>query len=185
MKRFLTIVALLALTVPTFAQEAVPLNVPPASEQIDVNAVLLDVIVTDRKGNHILGLTPNDFIIKENGVQQTVDSVDYVTNRALLTEREEQAPFKVERVSDARYFIFFFDKPSDVAALFEELTQAREAVKTFLDKEMKPTDLVAIAGHDVRLKVYSDFTNDKAKLRKALNDSTRFGPGILTKPAGG
>jgi VWFA-related protein len=46
---------------------------------------------------------------------------------------------------------------------------------------MKEGDRVAIAGHDVRLKIYSDFTTDKAQLEKALNDSARFGPG-LTKP---
>jgi VWFA-related protein len=183
MKRFLTLIALVALTLPTFAQDVVPLNLPPVSEQIDVNAVLLDVIVTDRKGNHILGLGPDDFIIKENGVRQTVDSVDYFTNRALVTQREEQAPFKVERVRDQRYFIFFFDKPSDPGVLFDQLTHAREAVKTFLDKDMKETDLVAIVGHDVRLKVYSDFTNDKAQLRRALNDAMLFGRGITARPA--
>lgn len=177
MKRFLTTVALLALSLPAFSQQ-------PFEEQIDVNAVLLDVIVTDPKGNHILGLGADDFIIKENGVEQTVDSVDYFTNRRLLDQREEQAPFKVERVHDERFFIFFFDKPSAPAALFDQLTQAREAVKTFLITEMKETDLVAIVGHDVRLKVYSDFTNDKKQLNSALNDVTRFGRGITTAPAG-
>lgn len=177
MKRFLTTVALLALSLPAFSQQ-------PFEEQIDVNVVLLDVIVTDPKGNHILGLGADDFIIKENGVEQTVDSVDYFTNRRLLDQREEQAPFKVERVRDERFFIFFFDKPSPPAALFDELTQAREAVKAFLNTEMKETDLVAIVGHDVRLKVYSDFTNDKKQLNSALNDATRFGRGIMKAPAG-
>jgi VWFA-related protein len=182
MKRFLTAAALLALSLPAFPQQSQPR--PSFGEQIDVNAVLLDVIVTDRKGNHILGLGPDDFIIKENGVQQTVDSVDYFTNRRLLEQREEQAPFKVERVREERYFIFFFDKPSDPSVLFDQLTHARESVKDFLKEEMKDTDLVAIAGHDVRLKVYSDFTNDKKQLTNALNDASRFGPGI-TKATGG
>jgi VWFA-related protein len=185
MKRALTILALLALSLPAFSQtERISETPPQYGEQIDVNAVLLDVIVTDPKGNHILGLGPDDFIIKENGVQQTVDSVDYFTNRRLLTQREEQAPFKVERVREERYFIFFFDKPSDPAVLFDQLTQAREAVKTFLKTEMKETDLVAIVGHDVRLKVYSDFTNDRQQLERALNDASRFGRGTTTPPAG-
>jgi VWFA-related protein len=182
MKRFITILALLALAVPTFAQPTQV--VEPVNEQIDVNAVLLDVIVTDPKGNHILGLGPEDFIVKENGVQQTVDSVDYFTNRRLLDQREEQAAFKVERVREERYFIFFFDKPSEPSTLFDQLTQARDAVKKFLDREMKDTDMVAIVGHDVRLKVYSDFTNDKKQLVRALNETSRFGRGIMKAPAG-
>jgi len=178
MRRFTLVAALLALALPTVAQQK------QFEERIDVNAVLLDVIVTDTKGNQILGLGPDDFIVKENGVAQTIDSVDYFTNRRLLDSREEQAPFKVERVRDDRYFIFFFDKPSDPSALFDQITLAREAAKDFLGNQMKDTDRVAIAGHDVRLKVYSDFTNDKAQLERALNEATKFGKGIDQAPAG-
>jgi VWFA-related protein len=48
---------------------------------------------------------------------------------------------------------------------------------------MTEGDKVAIVGHDVRLKVYSDFTSDKKKLRRALDDVARFSLG-LTKPSG-
>jgi VWFA-related protein len=179
MRRTLTVfLALLALALPTFAQQQQPFE-----ERIEVNAVLLDVIVTDSKGHHILGLGPDDFIVKENGVEQSVDSVDYFTNRRLLDQREEQATFKVERVREDRYFIFFFDKP-EAGAMHDELTLAREAVRDFVRNEMKPADLVAIVGHDVRLKVYSDFTGDKARLERALNEATRFGRGITSAPAG-
>ncbi|MDP9194533.1 MAG: VWA domain-containing protein [Acidobacteriota bacterium] len=184
MKRVIVILALAVLTLPTFAQEQVLAQAPRFGEEVDVNAVLLDVIVTDRKGNHILGLGTSDFIVKENGVEQTVDSVDYFTNRRLLDQREEQAPFKVERVREERYFIFFFDKPSDPSVLFDQIVNARQSVKTFLDREMKETDLIAIVGHDVRLKVYSDFTNDKKQLARALDEASRFGRGVLDAPAG-
>jgi len=180
MKRILSLLALLALALPAFPQEPNP----SFTEQIDVNAVLLDVIVTDRKGNHILGLGPEDFVVTENGETQSIESVDYFTNRQLLDQREEQAQFKVERVHEDRYFVFFFDKPSNPSTLFDQLTQARESVKRFLDTEMKPTDRVAIVGHDVRLKVYSDFTSDRQQLVRALNDATKFGRGITSAPAG-
>ncbi|HEX8618561.1 MAG TPA: VWA domain-containing protein [Thermoanaerobaculia bacterium] len=175
MKRSAVFVALLALAIPTFAQQQ------PFQEEIEVNAVLLDVIVTDARGNQILGLGPDDFVVKENGVAQPVDSVDYFTNRRLLNATEENAPFKVERVREERYFIFFFDKPADPSVLTSQVTLAREAVRDFVRKDMKETDLVAIAGHDVRLKIYSDFTNDRKQLERALNEATRFGRGI-TKP---
>ena len=176
MKRFVTIVALLALALPGFAQQL--------EEKIDVNAVLLDVIVTDNRGNQILGLSKDDFVVTENGVAQQVDSVDYFTNRQLLDSRESDAPFKVEQVREDRYFIFFFDKPEDPGVLFDQLAQARNAVREFVREDMKPTDLVAIVGHDVRLKVWSDFTNDKAKLERALDASARYGKGEVNAPAG-
>jgi VWFA-related protein len=177
MKRFAIVTAFLALAFPALAQQ-------PLEEKIDVNAVLLDVIVTDAKGNQILGLGKDDFIVKENGVVQTVESADYLTNRRLLDAREENAPFKVEHVNEDRYFIFFFDKPSDPGALFDQVTLARESVRNFIKNDMKDTDRIAIVGHDNRLKIYSDFTSDKEQLGRALNDAARFGPGVTAAPAG-
>ncbi len=178
-KQFALLAALLALALPTFAQQQQPFQ-----EEIEVNAVLLDVIVTDAQGNQILGLGPDDFIVKENGAAQTVDSVDYFTNRRLLTAREENAPVKVERVREERYFIFFFDKPADPGAFSSELTLAREAVREFVRNDMKETDLVAVVGHDVRLKVYTDFTGDERQIERALDEATKFGRGITKAPAG-
>lgn len=173
MRSLAVLIALLGVVLPVFAQEQ-----PALREQIDVNAVLLDVIVTDEKGNQILGLTKDDFVVTEKGVAQEIDSVDYFTNRRLLDAREENAPFKVERVREERYFIFFFDKPQEPGLLFDRLNQARTAVRDFIRNQMKEGDQVAIAGHDVRLKIYSDFTSDKARLERALEESAKFGKGV-------
>lgn len=171
MKRIALLTALLALALPGFAQQL--------EEKIDVDVVLLDVIVTDSKGHQILGLTKDDFVVTEGGTSQEIDSVDYFTNRRLLDAREEKAPFQVERVREDRYFIFFFDKPMNPASYFEQLSHARDAVKDFVRNTMKENDYVAIVGHDVRLKVWSDFTNDKAALERAIGDSALFGKGEL------
>lgn len=178
MRRFTTFVAILALALPAVAQQQ------PFQEKIDVNAVLIDAVVTDSSGAQILGLTKDDFVVKENGVEQTIDSVDYRTNLRLLNDREESAPFKVERVNEGRYFVFFFDKPEDVGAGFGKLALARKAAREFIRNEIVPGDLVAIVGHDVRLKLYSDFTSDRAQLERALNDVMQMGTGI-TKPGSG
>jgi VWFA-related protein len=169
--------ALLALALTALGQERF-------DETIDVNAVLLDVIVTDGKGNQILGLGKDDFIVTENGVQQEIDSVDYVSNRILLDSREKDAPFKVERTTRERYFVFFFDRPGEPGLLIAEMMSARDAVRNFIQNEMKENDRVAIVGHDVRLKIYSDFSNDPETLEKALAKAAGFGPGITEAPAG-
>jgi len=154
---------------------------PPAyGEKLDVNFVLLDAVVTDNRGNQILGLDKNDFVVKENGVPQQIDSVDYFTNRRLLNEPESKAAFKVERMHEQRYFVFFFDKPGDTAVFFNRLSLARNGVKDFIRKEMKPTDLAAVVAHDVRLKVYSDFTSDKQLLERAVDETALYGRGITT-----
>ncbi len=168
MKRLIPFIFLPALSL--FAQQ-------PYQEKVDVNAVLVDAVVTDTHGNQILGLDRDDFIVKENGIPQNVESVDYFTNRRLLTEPEDQAKFKVERIREERYFIFFFDKPTD-GQLLDQLTQTRAAAREFVEKTMLQTDRVAVVAHDVRLKVYSDFTSDKKQLIHALEEAGTFGPGI-------
>ncbi|HEV7922388.1 MAG TPA: VWA domain-containing protein [Thermoanaerobaculia bacterium] len=178
MKHLAAVGLLALLAVPAIGQEQ-----PGFQEKLDVNLVLLDAIVTDNKGNQILGLSKDDFVVRENGVPQSVDAVDYFTNRTLLDAREGTAPFKVEKGNEQRYFVIFFDKPQD-NQLFDELAQARSAARRFVDERMRSGDQVAVAGHDVRLKVYSDFTSDKRQLRAALEESARFGPGLLTAPAG-
>jgi len=157
---------------------------PQFGEKVNVNLVLLDAVVTDSHGNQILGLDKNDFVVKENGVDQPVDSVEYFTNRQLLDAPESKAAFKVERVHDQRYFVFFFDKPQG-AQLFDRLSLARRAAKDFI-ADLKPTDYVAVVAHDIRLKVYSDFTNDHAQLNRAIDQTASWGLGIThsNAPAG-
>jgi VWFA-related protein len=175
MRRF--VIALLSLLAISATAQQLP---PKISEKVDVNLVLLDAIVTDSRGHQMLGLDKNDFVVTENGAAQSIDSVDYFTNRQLLNERESKAAFKVDRVRDDRYFIVFLDKPSD-NALFDRLTHARNAVVDFVEHRMKPGDQMAVVGHDVRLKVWSDFTADKRRLKRALDDAASFTLGITAK----
>ena len=181
MKRLPLFALLLSLTTPLFAQQIQADK--KLTETIDVNVVLLDALVTDAKGNQILGLTKDDFVVRENGVEQPIESVDYYTNRQLLNSPEERAAFKVERVHEDRYFIFFFDKPND-SQLWDRLALARGAARRFVDEQMKAGDRVAVVGHDVRLKVYSDFTSDKLQLARAIDQVATFGNGLREAPAG-
>lgn len=173
MYRIAAILALL-LAFPLTAQQSAT---PQFGEKVDVNLVLVDAIVTDPQGHQILGLDKDDFVVTENGEPQKIESIDYFTNRRLLNAREGTVPFKAERVREDRYFVFFFDKP-DQGQMFDRLRLAREAALNFVDNEMLPNDQVAVVSHDMRLKVFSDFTNDKKQLHKSLDDVMLFGLGL-------
>jgi VWFA-related protein len=179
MRRNLRIfISLLAVATGAFAQQQ-----PPFSERVDVNAVLIDAVVTDQNGNQILGLTKDDFVVTENGVEQTIDSVDYFTTRQLLNAREGSTPFNVERVREERYFVFFVDKAPN-AEFFGRLAQFRKDVMDFVKNEMRAGDYVAVVGHDVRLKVYADFTTDRRQIEKGLEEAMKLGRGVLDAPQG-
>ena len=164
------------------ASLAPSLRAQSAAEKVNVNLVLIDARVTDARGNQILGLDKDDFIVKENGAAQSIDSVDYFTNRRLLSSPEGNAPFKVERVHEDRDFIFFFDR--EAVTGFNptgELMQARVAAQRYVDEDMKANDRIAVVSYDARLRVFSDFTSDKRLLRKALDEVTSFGRGIVSR----
>jgi VWFA-related protein len=173
---FKRLAASILAAAPLFAQQ------PPApiGERVDVNAVLIDAVVTDKTGNQVLGLDKDDFVVTENGVQQTVETVDFYTNRRLLTSSESNAPFKVERVHEERYIIIFFDKPD--IGITSDLNLARVQLRKFVADEMRPEDRVAVVGHDVRLKVFTDFTGDKEQVKRALDTALTFSRGVMTAP---
>jgi VWFA-related protein len=166
---------LFAAAAPLLAQQ----QTEPFKAKVDVNVVLLDAVVTDARGNQILGLGKDDFVVRENGVPQSIDSVDYFTTRKLLNAPEKAAPFAVERVHDERYLIFFFDKPAGASAS-DPTRMARYELARFLEQNMHPEDRIAVVGHDVRLKVYSDFTADRKTVMHALDEATRFGRGLMS-----
>src|SRR5438034_1574924 len=183
MKRISTILLALLAGTAAMAQTQPQPRPQDFGEKIDVNVVLLDAIVTDSRGRQILGLGPDDFTVTENGVAQKIQSVDYFTNRKMVDTPENKAAVKVERTREERYFVLFFDKPQE-SVLLNRLVNARSAAVDFVNNQLKPNDFVAVVGHDVRLKVYSDFTNDKKRLARALDDATAFGRGVLDTPAG-
>src|SRR5262249_37541208 len=149
-KRFISL--LFVAAAPLLGQQSEPFKA-----KVEVNLVLLDAVVTDTRGNQILGLGKDDFVVRQNGVPQTLESVDYFTTRKPRNAREKAAAFKVERGQDERYLIYFFDKPIG-AGISDPTRNARYELARYLDEHMHPEDRVAIVGHDVRLKIYSDFS---------------------------
>ena len=65
------------------AQET-PALIAPFGAEILVSEVLLDVMVTDRKGNPILGLGPSDFVVTEDGRKVDVTAATFYSNRRYL-----------------------------------------------------------------------------------------------------
>jgi VWFA-related protein len=158
------------LPVAALAQNA---SSEPFTGQTTVTEVLLDVLVTDERGNVVVGLEPSDFVIEEDGQPVDITDAVFYSNRKLL---EPGDVANVDRQTQQRYFILFFQEqqrnnslPGGVL-LKRQLEAARDA-KQWLRKQMLLDDWIAVVSYDVRLKVHSDFTNDKAELAKAVESA--------------
>lgn len=167
-------VAALVLAAAAAAQE------PPQGqfeERLDVTEVLLDVLVTDRQGNVIVGLGKDDFLVEEEGKPVDVEGVTFYSNRRFLQSAEEAQRLGVEpvEVPEDRYFILFFhDQRSanaDVPGLLAQQLEAGKQAKRWVREEMLRNDWVAVVSYDAKLKVHQDFTHQSDALLRSIGDA--------------
>ena len=154
---------------------------PPAAsfgEKVEVSEALLDVLVTDRDGNVVLGLTPADFRVTVAGRPVEVTSATFYSNRRFL-ESAPAARLGIDpaAVPDRRYLVLFFHDQrlksfDDSALLTRQIDAGRETV-AWLRRETLPTDRIAVASFDVRLHLQQDFTADLGALERAVERAAR------------
>ncbi|HVS03518.1 MAG TPA: VWA domain-containing protein [Thermoanaerobaculia bacterium] len=178
----------LAFALAAGAQE-VPRQQPEFGEEIVVERVLLDVLVTDRKGNVVLGLDEDDFVVSEDGERITLDDVTFYSNRRFLesTERAAQVGVDADDVVFDRYFILLFH---DQRMLFPRLAaqqlDAGRWVKRWVQEGVLANDYFAVVRYDSTLDVIQDFTNDPEQLTRAVDLAVQGkNPRLLEPPEQG
>ena len=164
------IVATLAMTTSLVAQSN-----PNVTEEIDVTEVLLDVLVTDKQGNVIVGLTEEDFIVEEDsGDSVELTGATFYSNRrfAETEEHAEELGLTYDAVPVDRFFVLFFhDQRQDIAALSGQQLDAARYAKRWVDRKLLANDYVAVISYNTSLRVQADFTNDKKVIKKAIGDA--------------
>jgi VWFA-related protein len=140
---------------------------PTLVEEIAVTEVLLDALVSDRKGNVIVGLGRDDFVVKEEGREVELSSVTFYSHRADLTLEEKSGTTQVG--SGPRFLIFFLhDNSRNDTTQHARLRLVARDAEDWIRKKMLPTDVVAVLSYDFKLKVHADFTRDRDLLVTAL-----------------
>jgi VWFA-related protein len=119
----------------------------------ETKVVLVDAVVTDKKGNFVHDLAQKDFKVFEDGKEQAITS------------------FSVESSSDSagpadrrHYLVLFFDNSTVGAAQ----TFVRQAATKFVDANAGPDRLIAVAEFNGALVVTQNFTDDVERLKQAI-----------------
>ena len=163
-----------------------------------VNLVLVDVVVRDKKGEVVKGLTANDFDLFEDGKKQDIVSFAFeeVSNKAQPVENATMfsssasgstpvaaggVPITAPPASAAGGGAPVPLTSEDVAGhrlltlLFdtssmqpEDVQKAVEAAQKWVDAQMTSSDLVAVASIGSSLQVLTDFTNSKEQVSSVL-----------------
>jgi VWFA-related protein len=180
------IAAVLLWTLAAPAQQ-VGQNAPPehngtATITVSTQLVVETVVVKDKKGNNIGGLTAKDFTITEDGVPQAVRFCEYQqlpqTPSATPTVRPEPENIKIYdrlartrvspetpgniRYKDRRLLALYFDMTAMPPA---EQLRALAAAREFIRTQMTAADLVSILRYSGgAVEVLQDFTDDRNRL---------------------
>jgi VWFA-related protein len=161
----------------------------PFEEEIEVSEVLLDVLVTDRRGSVIVGLGPEDFEVREDGEPVELTSVTFYSSSVPAESADELAAkgVAVDRVPEDRYFILFFDDVAKYQSV--ELNLMREQIRATLDvgkwvrESLAPADWVAVVGFDRKLEIHQDFTRDREEILAAIDRAGRGAEGVENWPS--
>jgi VWFA-related protein len=157
----------LALTViaavPAAAQQP-----PRFRDRVDVARLVVDARALDSKGNAIPGLTAEDFLVRIRNRPARVESATWV-GAASDAEAPTVAGNVVtsQAIPRGRLIVFLFQK--DLAAVrIIGLMRMLFRAKTVLDT-LGPDDRVAVVSFDSHLKIWTDFTNDRATVRRIFD----------------
>jgi VWFA-related protein len=149
----------------------------PPLFRLDVRRVPVDVVILDKQGNPVRGLTKDDLIVKENGVVQPILSFDATDGSApsfvppklptLPTNTFVNLPTQPER---GPLYILYYDMVNTPQE--DQMVFHRQLLK-FID-DAQPGTRMALFVNAAGLHLLQGFTSDHALLRAAVE---RKGPG--------
>src|SRR5882724_192205 len=182
----LVVLAASLLTLPCFAQDAPPpVPAPPAATEQqptqvgptikkESRLVLVDTVVTDKKGKYLHDLTKNDFRVFEDNKEQNI--VSFSSGADAATPQDPQK----------HYLVLFFDNSS--MALPDQIS-ARAAAAKFIASNAAPDHLMAVVEFTGAIRVVQNFTANAELLQAAAkgvktsfvaSNSDPGGPGTST-----
>jgi VWFA-related protein len=173
------LILLLATASFSFAQQ------PQFTDRVDVSRIVVDARALDSMGRAIPGLTADDFSVSIGGKPMRVESATWMGAGAPSMapgESESSAPSDGGALH-GRLIVLLFQKdlePRRIGGLMRMLFRA----KTFLDS-FGPDDRVAVVSFDSHLKIWVDFTTDRAPVRHILERGLLLeSPRPIGEPAG-
>jgi VWFA-related protein len=162
---------------------------PPAPNlRVAVTTVQVDAVVTDRDGNLVTDLRPEDFQILQDGRPQAISTFGFVsaagddgptgsaTRPTAAPPAAPSAPGVAARAPESarppsgRTLVLVID---DLSLSVESTRRTKDALRKVLDTQITPADRVAMVRTSGGSGLLQQFTSDKAVLHQ-LVDGLRF-----------
>jgi VWFA-related protein len=143
-----------------------------------VTAVLVDVVVRDKRGLPVRDLTQSDFQLMEDGVPQTIGSFTSIFEGASSPAASAPAPASPAPAASAGVAVGapppVTSGPAVTALVFDRLSpdarrRAVQAAQGYLGSKEESRDYIAIFSVDIGLTPYAPFTRNNHVLRQGLS----------------
>lgn len=147
--------------------------------RISTELIQLDVVVTDKNGKVVTGLTKDDFELSESGKKQSISFFEFIESairgkgvggKGTIDKRPGVTPAtEIEDLSGAdvkRIFAFVVD---DLTIRGEDLTYVRQMLTRYVNEQMGEQDLVAIIRTVGGRGLLQQFTSNKQLLARAID----------------
>jgi VWFA-related protein len=157
------------------AQQPSEAQIPSPTFRAAAHLVLIDVVVTDKQGNAVVGLKPEDFTLQENGKTQKISE--------FVTSEQNQPPAPAPALPPGIYSnrpqyrspggpitVMLLDATNTA---FKDQAYARSQMLKFVREQYKPGRRMAVLTLTDSLRVLQDFTTDPQLLYAALE---RYAP---------
>jgi VWFA-related protein len=146
--------------------------------QARATAVLVDVVVRDRRGQPVTDLTTADFELYEDGVLQEIGALTLYTPDSVSHPPTGAAATPAVAAPSAALAKSEKEVPPEpvIALVFDRLTPearvlANKAALGYIGHAATRPPLVGVFGIDLSLITYQTYTRDPARLRKAIEDA--------------
>lgn len=119
----------------------------------ETRIVLVDAVVTDKKGGYMRDLKQKNFKVYEDGKEQQI--------RSFAFEADPNSPTNQQ----PRYLILLFDNSTSD---FSQQRYARDAAAKFIDANVAPNRLMAVMNYGGGISITQNFTANAERLKSAV-----------------
>lgn len=158
---------------------------PPEGDTVKINTDLiqLDATVRQRDGQAVKDLKKENFQVYQDGRSQKILSVNYVDPQLPISFKRPKneknnigTPPSGVRSGEVRLITFVLDDGNCLASV-EGSFNMREAMRKFVDEQMRPEDRVAIYQTRSGTSLLQTYTSNREVLRKRISKLGLLAPG--------
>lgn len=182
---FRVVLFVVFFSITAFAQT--PRSTPPEETdvvKISTTLIQVDATVTDKDGNIVKDLKPEDFEIYENGRKQNISNFSFIGKNSDAARNNESQPKKTDqeikkekilnplppvRVKPEQVRRTYAMVVDDLGLSFASADYVKDTLRKFINEQMQDGDLVAIIRVGSGLGALQSFTSDKRQLLAAVD----------------